>query len=104
MCNDHNSWNAAAQVEQGVKFHRSLVLAKLGPRKKRQTQIDGGGIESVNRLGQLGAKGLVRVERAGARDQHLREVGVDAPIAHGIGMGQSVARNLPAYAQMIKLG
>src|SRR6266571_7458344 len=70
MCNDHNSWDAAAQVEQGVQFHRSFVFAKLGPGKKRQTQIDRGGIERVNSLGQLSAEAVVGVERSGAGNQH----------------------------------
>jgi hypothetical protein len=34
MCNDHNSWDVAAQIEQRVQFHRSFVLAKLGPKGK----------------------------------------------------------------------
>ena len=66
MCNDHHSWDAAAQVEQRVQFHRSFVLAKLGPGKKCQAQIDGGGIERVNSLGQLYVEVVVYVERSGA--------------------------------------
>lgn len=34
MCNDYNSWNAAMQVEQGMKLDGSLLLAKLGPGEK----------------------------------------------------------------------
>src|SRR6267143_1164351 len=104
MCNDHNSWNAAAQVEQRVQFHRSFVLAKHGPGEKGQAQIDGGGIERVNRLGQLYAEAVVCIERSGAGNQHLREVGVDAPVAHRIRMGQGIARDLAANAEMVKLG
>src|SRR5437879_11589357 len=76
MCNDHNSWDAAAQVEQGVQFHRSFVFAKLGPGKKRQTQIDRGGIERVNSLGQLSAEAVVGVERSGAgrSEEHTSEL------------------------------
>jgi hypothetical protein len=87
MCNDHNSWDAAAQVEQGVQFHRSFVFAKLGPGKKRQAQIDRGGIERVSGLGQFDAEAVVRVERSRAGNQHLRKVGVDAPVAHRVRMG-----------------
>jgi len=104
MCNDHNSWDAATQVEQRVQFHRSFVLAKLGPGKKRQAQIDRRGIECVNRLGQLYAEAVVCVERSGAGNQHLREVGVDAPIAHRVRMGQGVARDLAANAEMVEFG
>jgi len=103
MCNDHNSWDVAAQIEQRVQFHRSFVLAKLSPREKCQTQIDGAGIECVNSLGQFDAEAVVRVEYPGAGNQHLRKVGVDAPIAHRVRMGQSVARDLAANAEMIEL-
>src|SRR5918995_5176573 len=37
--------NCSAQVEQRVQFHRRFGGAKLGPRKQRQAQIDGGGIQ-----------------------------------------------------------
>src|SRR5688500_19746322 len=82
MCNDHNSWNVAAQVEQGMEFHCSFVFAKLGPGKNRQAQIDGSGFESVNRLGQFDTELVVYVECAGARNQHLSKVDVYAPITH----------------------
>src|ERR1041385_6047710 len=82
MCNDHNSWNVAAQVEQGVEFDRSFVFAKLGPGKERQAQIDSRGIERVNRLGQFDPEVVVYVEGAGASNQHVCNVGVDAPIAY----------------------
>jgi len=104
MCNDYNSWDIAAQIEQRVQFHRSFVLAKLSPWEKCQTQIDGGGIESVNSMGQFDAEVVVRVKHAGAGNQHLRKVGVDAPIAHRVRMRQSVARDLAANAEMIELG
>ena len=89
---------------RGVQLHRSFVLAKLGPGKKRQAQIDGGGIERVNSLGQLDAEAVVCVERSSAGNQHLREVGVDAPIAYRVRMGQGIARDLAANAEMIELG
>jgi len=104
MCNDHHSWDIATQVEQRVQFHRSFVLAKLGPREKRQAQIDGGGIQRVNSLGQLDAEAVVCVEHSGAGNQHLREVGVDAPIADRVRMGQGIARHLAANAEMVELG
>src|SRR5438876_5934215 len=85
-------------------FTAPFVLAKLGPGEKRQAQIDGGGIERVNSLGQLDAEAVVRIEYSGTGNQHLREVGVDAPIACGVRMGQGVARDLAANAEMVELG
>src|SRR2546429_9879537 len=104
MCNDHHSWDVAAQVEQRVQFHCSFVFAKLGPGKKRQAQIDGGGIERVNSLGQLDAETVVCIEHSSTGYQHLRKVGVDAPIADRVRMSQGIARHFAVNAEMVELG
>src|ERR1019366_2505520 len=66
--------NAAAQIQQGVQLHRTLVPSKLCPGKKCQAQIDGGGIEGVNSLVQFHPEGLVLVESAGLGNEHTREI------------------------------
>src|SRR5882762_7802109 len=104
MCNAHHSWDVAAQVQQSIELDCAFVFAELGPGKKREAQIDGGGIERVNRLGQFDAEVVASVERARLGNQHLREVGVDAPIAYQVRIGQGIARDLAANAEMIKLG
>ena len=48
--------NVAAQVEQGMQFHRRLGGTKARPREDGEAQIDGGGIERVGGLIQLPAK------------------------------------------------
>src|SRR3989338_3267934 len=45
-----------AQVEQRVQLHRRFGRAKLGPRKQRQAQVYGGGVQGINRLGQIHRK------------------------------------------------
>src|SRR5208337_3558175 len=95
--------NVAAQVEQGVKFHRTLVLPKLRPGEKGQAQIDGGGIEGVDRLVQFHPERLVLIEEAGLRDEQAGKIGVDAPVALLVGVGQGVARDGAAKAHVIKL-
>ena len=37
----------AAQVQQGMQFDRCLGLAEAGPGEHGQTQVDGGGIDTV---------------------------------------------------------
>src|SRR4029434_10286190 len=54
--------DSAAQVEERVQFHRRFVFAKLGPRKQRQAQVDGGGIQGVDRLGEIHRKFGIRVQ------------------------------------------
>ncbi len=101
---DDHSGNGAAKIEQGVQFDGRFAPAELSPRKQRQAQIDGGGIERVDGLIEFDAQRLLAVKAAGRCDQHLGEVGVDSPVARLIGMGQGVARNGAANAQVIKFG
>src|SRR5450759_3021498 len=94
--------DVAAQVEQRVQLVRSLATAESGPRKKLQTEIDGRRIERVNGLGKHRTQGFVRVKFPRLADQHLGEVGVDAPIVDAIGVGQRAARDCPSKSGMVK--
>ena len=42
--------NTSAEVQKSMQFHSGFVDSKLGPREKGQTQIDGGGVQSVGGL------------------------------------------------------
>jgi len=95
--------NVAPQVEQRMQFDRSLGRAKRRPRKHRQTQIYRGGVECINRLVQIDAKGFVRVKLPGDSNQALREVGIDSPVSRCIGVGQSVARYNGPNPEVVKL-
>ena len=99
--NADKSWDIAMQVEQRVHLDGALALAKSGPRKQRQTQIDGGRIESVKALIEIDADRIGGIQRPGYIDQDVREIGKDAPVARFVGVGQSGAGNLTAKAQMV---
>ena len=102
--NHHQGWYTAPQIQKGVQFDRRLGFPKTGPREERQAKIDGGGIQGVDRLIQFQAKTFAGVKLSGVLDQHLSEVGVDAPVPCFVGMGQVVARYSAPDAQVIKLG
>ena len=87
-----------------MEFHGRFVLAKLSPRKKREAQIDSHSIESVNRLIEFEPERFVAVKISGRCDQHLAKIGIDSPIAHGVGVSQGVARDETANTDVIKLG
>jgi hypothetical protein len=80
--------DAAAQIEQGVHLYRRLGGAKVRPRKQREAQIDGGRIQSIDRVVQVQAQILVDIESSGLADQSLRQLRVDAPVAPLVGIGQ----------------
>jgi len=96
--------DVAAQVEERVQLDGSFATAEAGPRKEFQTEIDGRRIERVNGLGKHRTQGFVRVKLPRLADQHLGEVGVDAPIVNAIGVGQRAARDRPSKSRMVKFG
>ena len=100
---DHPTGNRAAQIQQRMQLHGGFVSAKLRPGKQRQAEIDGRGIQGISRLIQMHTELVVGVEAAGLANQHLSEIGVEAPIANLIGIGQGIARDPAADAQVIQL-
>ena len=52
----------AAQIEQGVQFDRCRARLVRRPGKQRQAQIDGGGVQRVDRFLQLDRQRPVAVE------------------------------------------
>ena len=73
--------DVAAQVQQRVQLDGRLGRAKRRPRKHRQAQIDGAGIQSVDRVFQIDTKRFPGIKTTGDGNERLGEVGVDAPVA-----------------------
>ena len=97
----------AAHVQQRVQLDGRLGRAKWRPRGHRQAQVDGGGVEGVDRLLQVQPDGLVGVQRAGKADRVLSQIGIDLPGSNRIGVGQRVAchrRAKPKVIQPMRLG
>ena len=101
--NDH-SGKVALQGEQGVEFDGRFAPSEGCPRKERQTQIDGGGVQSVGGLLQFGGERFVGVKGRGLLNEDLSEVGEDAPVAGLVGVGQRAASGGLANAAVIELG
>ena len=61
-------------------------------------------VQRIDRVLEIDAKCLVRIQRPSDGDQALREIGIHAPVAHGIGVGEGVARHGGAHAEVVELG
>src|SRR5665647_1028114 len=83
----------ASQVQQGVKLDGRLGRAKRCPGKHRQAQVDGAGVERVDRSVEFQSKRLLGVQGSGQANQVLGEVRIDLPRACCIRIGQRIARN-----------
>src|SRR5260370_37090392 len=66
--------DVAAQIEQGVHLHRRLGGAKMRPWKQRQAQVDGGGVQSVDCIGQLQSEAFVGIKLPRLGNQPLCEL------------------------------
>src|SRR5215204_1105004 len=56
--------DVAAQIEQRVHLYRRLGGAKVRPWKQRQAQVDGGRVQSIDRVAQFQAQAFVGVKLA----------------------------------------
>ncbi len=91
MSDDNEGRKTSPEVQESVQFHSGFVGSEFGPRKKRQTQIDGGGIQGIGRLIQFDTEGIVDVEATCLANEDLGKVCIDSPIPDLIGMGKGVA-------------
>lgn len=87
-----------------MNLHGGFPLLKLGPGKDGEAKADEGRIEGIRGLAEFHAEVLVGVERPGGADERLSKIGVDAPVAGLVGMGQGVSGDLALDSEMIEFG
>ena len=104
MGNADHTGDIAVQVQQGVQFDGAFALSEFGHWEKRQAKIDQCGIQGVDVCCRSTPMGSFGIQRSGCGDEHLGEIGIDAPISHLVGIGQGVARDLAAKTHVVKLG
>src|SRR5439155_10761851 len=94
--------DGAAQIEQRVQLEGVLGRLVMGPGEQRQAEIDGGGVQGVDRVRQVQSQILVAIEPARFLDQDGGEIGIDPPIAAFVGVGQGAARDRTLNAHVIE--
>jgi len=103
MGDENQRRDAASQIHEGMELDRSFSLAELSPGEKRETKVDGRGIEGIDCLLQLDAKIFLGVKDSGLADQDMGKIAVDAPVADLVRMSQGIARNVSPKAHVIEL-
>jgi hypothetical protein len=91
MSNDDDGRDASMKIQEGMQFHSTFPFARGCPRKQRQTKIDGGGVQGIDRLIQLYAKGIFGIKASGPGNQNMGKACIDSPVSNLVGMGQSIA-------------
>jgi hypothetical protein len=93
--------NRASEVQQGVQLDGYLGFAKRRP--VEQTQVDGGGIQCVDRVLEIEPQVLVQIKIASSPDQSCSQVGLDSPVARLVGIGQGRAVKAVAKSHIVNL-
>ena len=94
----------ALEREQRVEFDGGLVVAEGGPREQREAEVKGGGVQRVSGRLEFKAERFIGVEGGGLLNQHMGEIGKDAPVAFFVGIGQRAASRGLADAGVIEFG
>ena len=102
MSDNDEGGNASSEVQQRMQFYSAFVDSELGPREKGETQIDGGGVQSIGGLIQFDSEGIVGVEATSLANEDLGKVGIDSPISDLVGMSQGIARHISSEAHVIE--
>ena len=77
-------------------------MAEAGPGEHGQTQVDGGGVEGIDGIIEFQPQVLVGIQGSGQADEGVGEVGVEAPVALPVGMGQGIAGHAAAQPHVIE--
>src|ERR1035437_2762156 len=93
----------ALQGQQRMQFDGGLVTAESSPRKQREAQVNGGGVQRISCGLEFKAERFIGVKRGGLLDEDVGEVGKDTPVPLFIGHRQRVAGGRLADAGVIEL-
>ena len=104
VCDPHEYWDRAVQINLSVEFDRRLGTAEMRPWEHRQTQIDGGGIDCVNHLVKVESVGVSCIQAPGLADKNLCDRLVNAPIPMFVRVGQVGTRYVASYAHCVEMG
>jgi len=95
--------DVAPKVQESMHFDGGFMLSERCPREKRQTKVNGRGIQGVGGFFEFDAKVFIRVKGAGLGNQDLAEIGIHPPVPFFIRLSKGAPRYSASDAKMIKL-
>ena len=102
ICHLDKRRDRTPQIEKGMELDGAFAFAEKGPGKKRQTEVDRGGVEGIDGVLEFQTEILVGVKTTGLGDEDLGEIGVNAPIALFVGVSQGVPGDMPTDPHVIE--
>ena len=92
----------ASQIELGMHLDPSFGASKIGPREETQREIDGRGIQSVNRVLQFQSEILSGVEQTRLAHESFGEIFPESPVPLLVGIGQGGLGNSLSKTKMVE--
>ena len=92
----------ASQIELGMHLDPSFGASKIGPWEETQREIDGGGIQSVNRVLQFQSEILSGVEDTRLAHEAFGEIFPESVVPLLVGIGQSGLGNSFSKTKMVE--
>ena len=96
-------WDCAPKVQKGVDLYRRLCRTKQGPRKKAHAQVDGAGVQGIDRVLQIQPQVFLDIDFACPSDQDYGKIGPDSPIPSLVGVGQGAFLDQGAKPHAVEL-
>ena len=95
--------NRTAKVDQGLQLDGSLGLAKRRQLEQAQTQVNGSGVQGVDRILEIEFQVLVQIKLARATDQNSSQVEPMSSVGRLVGTCQGGAVNSVAKSHGVQL-
>jgi hypothetical protein len=95
--------DGSPQIQQRVHLDGGLGFPESRPGKKRQSQVDGRGIQRVQGFVQLDGEAFALIEFACRLDERVPEVLVDPKIAAFVGVGQGGPGDEASKSHVVQL-
>jgi len=102
--NANKARDTAMEIHQGMQLDGAFAFAKMGPREKREAEIDCGRVEDIGGLIQEHTELVFGIELSCSLDQHLSKIGVDSPISVFVGFGQGASSDFAPNPCMVEFG
>ena len=103
-CDNDDGGKVALEGQQCVEFDGGFVTAKRSPWKKREAQVNGGGVQRIGCSLEFKAERFIGVESGSLLDEDMGEVSEDTPVAFFVGIGQRAAGGGLANTGVIEFG
>jgi len=99
----YKRWDCAPKVQKGVDLDRRLGGPEQGPRKDAHAQVDGAGIQGIDRVLQIQPQVFLDIDFACPSDQDCSQIGPDSPVPALVGLGKRTSLDRGSKPHTVEL-